>query len=79
MWPTGRPGKSPAIVTRSAELHTVCSVAINQFRLLTLLLKPVVPQLAARAEKFLGIGALQWSDSATVLPAGHRINPYNTC
>ncbi|HTC52058.1 MAG TPA: methionine--tRNA ligase [Steroidobacteraceae bacterium] len=61
---------------RSAELHSVCTVALNQFRLLTLLLKPVVPQLAARAEKFLGIAPLQWSDSATLLPGGHRINPY---
>jgi methionyl-tRNA synthetase len=57
-------------------LQSVCSVAINQFRLLTLLLKPVVPQLAARAEKFLGIDPLKWSDSKTVLPAGHRINAY---
>jgi methionyl-tRNA synthetase len=62
--------------TRGAQLQAVCTIAINQFRLLTLLLKPVVPQLAARAEKFLGIAPLQWSDSATVLPAGHRINPY---
>ncbi len=29
--------------TRREELQTVCSVAINLFRLLTLLLKPVVP------------------------------------
>jgi methionyl-tRNA synthetase len=61
---------------RSEELLAVCSVAINHFRLLTVLLKPVVPQLAARAEKFLGIAPLQWSDSTTVLPPGHRINPY---
>jgi methionyl-tRNA synthetase len=61
---------------RGAELQAVCSVAINHFRLLTVLLKPVVPQLAARAEKFLGVSPLQWSDSATVLPAGHRINAY---
>jgi methionyl-tRNA synthetase len=61
---------------RREQLQTVCSVAINQFRLLTLLLKPVVPRLAARAEKFLGIPPLKWSDSKTVLPAGHRINAY---
>jgi methionyl-tRNA synthetase len=62
--------------TRSDELQNVCSAAINLFRLLTLLLKPVVPQLAARAEKFLGIDPLRWSDAAAVLPSGHRINPY---
>jgi methionyl-tRNA synthetase len=62
--------------TRGDELQAVCSAAINLFRLLTLLLKPVVPQLAARAEKFLGLAPLQWTDSATLLPAGHRINSY---
>ncbi len=62
--------------TRGDELQAVCSAAINLFRLLTLLLKPVVPQLAARAEKFLNVAPLQWADSATLLPAGHRINPY---
>jgi methionyl-tRNA synthetase len=61
---------------RGAELQAVCSAAINLFRLLTLLLKPVVPQLAARAEKFLNITPLQWADSAVLLPAGHRINSY---
>jgi methionyl-tRNA synthetase len=61
---------------RGDELQAVCSAAINLFRLLTLLLKPVVPQLAARAEKFLNVPPLQWADSATLLPAGHRINPY---
>ena len=62
--------------TRGAQLQAVCSLALNLFRLLTLLLKPVVPGLAQRAEQFLGIAPLQWSDGATVLPAGHRIRPY---
>ena len=62
--------------TRGAELQAVCSAAINFFRLLTLLLKPVVPQLAARAEKFLNVPPLKWTDSALLLPAEHRINPY---
>ncbi len=54
----------------------MCSTAINFFRLLTLFLKPVTPRLAARAEKFLAIVPLRWSDSATLLPADHRILPY---
>jgi methionyl-tRNA synthetase len=62
--------------TRSGELQAVCSAAINLFRLLTLLLKPVVPQLAARAEKFLNVAPLKWTDGAMLLPAEHRINPY---
>jgi methionyl-tRNA synthetase len=62
--------------TRRAELQAVCSAAINLFRLLTLLLKPVVPQLAARAEGFLGITPLRWSDASVRLPDGHKIKPY---
>ncbi len=62
--------------SRRAELQAVCSAALNLFRLLTLLLKPVVPKLAERAERFLGIAPLRWSDCAALLPAGHRIKPY---
>jgi methionyl-tRNA synthetase len=58
------------------RLQEVCSVAINAFRILTVYLKPVLPQLAAQAEKFLGIAPLAWSDAAVVLPAKHRINEY---
>ncbi|MHB8668048.1 MAG: methionine--tRNA ligase, partial [Burkholderiales bacterium] len=62
--------------THGAELHYVCSVAVDLFRLLTLYLKPVTPALAAQAERFLGIAALGWSDADTLLPARHRIGKY---
>ena len=58
------------------QLLHVCSVAINLFRLLTIYLKPVLPELAAKGESFLGIRPLQWSDSRTLLDAGHTIRPY---
>src|SRR5262249_28741739 len=62
--------------SRQAELHYVCSLAIESFRLLTLYLKPVLPKLARDVEAFLGIAPLQWTDAATLLPEGHRINAY---
>ena len=65
--------KDPA---RAADLHEVCSEALNMFRLLTIYLKPVLPQLAADVESFLGVPALGWHDAGTLLPAGHAINPY---
>jgi len=65
--------KDPA---RKAELQVVCSVALNVFRWLTVLLKPVVPALAANAEKFLDVTPLGWHDLDAPLPAGHRINSY---
>ena len=58
------------------DLHRVCSTALNLFRLLTLYLKPVLPQTAARAERFLKLQPLQWQDAAALLPAGHRIDEY---
>ena len=57
-------------------LHYVCTALINAFRLLTLYLKPVLPQLAHRAEEFLNIAPLTWADAGHVLPADHPINPY---
>ena len=58
------------------RLHEVCSVAIDLFRLLTLYLKPVLPKLAADAERFLNLPPLEWRNAAQVLPAGHAINEY---
>jgi methionyl-tRNA synthetase len=61
---------------RESELHTVCSQAIEAFRLLTLYLKPVLPKVAEFVEAFLGIAPLSWDDVAAPLPAGHAIHAY---
>ncbi len=56
-------------------LHEVCTVTINAFRLLTIYLKPVLPDVARHVETFLGVAPLQWSDSQTLL-RDHLVNPY---
>ncbi|SFW16573.1 methionine--tRNA ligase [Nitrosovibrio sp. Nv17] len=61
---------------RTRELHHACSVAINLFRYLTVLLKPILPRLAADVEAFLRIPPLTWDDAETLLPQGHRIGEY---
>ncbi|MDR1708577.1 MAG: methionine--tRNA ligase [Candidatus Accumulibacter sp.] len=61
---------------REAELHAVCSQAIEAFRLLTLYLKPVLPKVAEAVEAFLGIAPLAWDDAGKPLAAGHAIKPY---
>jgi methionyl-tRNA synthetase len=58
------------------KLHEVCSSALDLFRVLTIYLKPVLPKLAADAERFLNLPALKWSDVGQRMPAGHRINDY---
>ncbi len=64
--------KDPA---RAAEVQAVCTQGINLFRVLAVYLKPVMPKLAAGAEKFLGLPPQSWADAATPL-IGTAINAY---
>jgi methionyl-tRNA synthetase len=48
--------------TRAAELHAICSNALEMFRLLTIYLKPVLPNIAAAVEAFLNVPPLTWAD-----------------
>jgi len=57
------------------RLHLVCTTNLNLFRLLTLYLKPVLPALAEKAEKFLNIPPMTWNDVGMELTQ-HAINPY---
>jgi methionyl-tRNA synthetase len=57
-------------------LHWSCSVAVEQFRRLTLYLKPILPITAAKAEKILNIKPLEWEHEHDTLPAGHQVNRY---
>jgi len=56
--------------------HHACSAALEAFRILTILLKPIVPTLAAQAENFLGVSDLRWGDIERPLPEGHEIHQY---
>jgi len=72
--------KAPWVMAKdeaqSEALQEVCSDALEMFRLLTLYLKPILPQLSADIEAFLGIDALGWHCVSRCLPAGHVIKPY---
>ncbi|MDL1867316.1 methionine--tRNA ligase subunit beta, partial [Betaproteobacteria bacterium PRO4] len=69
--------------SRLRELHRACSLGIQMFYLLSCYLKPILPHTARQIEDFLGAGELAWQKqqagqplSATLLPPGHVINPY---
>ncbi len=47
---------------REAEVLAVCSMGINLFRQLAVMLKPVIPATVAKAEAFLGGTSLVWDD-----------------
>ncbi|WP_286998903.1 MULTISPECIES: methionine--tRNA ligase [Comamonas] len=57
-------------------LHTVSSVVIQAFRLVTLVLKPILPKVASEVESFLNIEPLMFVDASATLPTGHSINQY---
>jgi methionyl-tRNA synthetase len=61
---------------REAELHAACTNAINLFRQLTILLKPVLPALADNVARFLNVAPFVWGDATQALAAGHAIQSY---
>jgi methionyl-tRNA synthetase len=60
-----------------ARLHEVCSAAIDYFRLLTVMLAPVLPAVRERSEQFLRDDLSDWSAAARPLPRNHRIGGYS--
>lgn len=57
------------------EVQAICSLGINLFRQLIILLKPVLPQLASDAEAFLNVAPLSWNDYSSTL-VNHQLNPF---
>jgi methionyl-tRNA synthetase len=71
-----KPWELAKLEGKEVELHVACSNALNLFRLLTVMLKPILPVLAGRVEAFLNIAPLAWQDAQSLLAAGHGINTY---
>lgn len=57
------------------RVQAICTSGINLFRLLMLYLKPVLPAMAEKAERFLNVPALEWTASTTLL-LSHKINNF---
>ena len=70
-----KPWELAKLAGQEALLHDVCTVCIEAFRLLTIYLKPVLPQLAARVETFLRVEPLRFAHAARALGA-HTIGGY---
>ena len=71
-----RPWEAAKRPDGAARVLEICSECIDDFRILTTLLKPVLPAVAASAELFLQIPSQAWSDLGRALPAGHTIGGY---
>ncbi len=61
---------------READLQRVCSITLEAFRMMSLYLKPVIPQVAAGVEEFFSLPPLSWSDINTPLSSKNPIKPY---
>ena len=61
---------------REAELQRVCSITLEAFRMLSLYLKPVIPQVAAGVEEFFSLPPLSWEDINTPLSSKNPIKAY---
>ncbi|MGZ8137270.1 MAG: methionine--tRNA ligase [Methylococcaceae bacterium] len=62
-------------VDKEQELHEVCSMGLNLFRLLAAYLKPVIPVLATQAEAFLNLSSQEWIAGLQPL-SNHSINNF---
>jgi methionyl-tRNA synthetase len=60
---------------KEQEVHDICTMGINLFRILIAYLKPVLPQTAMQAETFLNIDSLNWADINSPL-LNHEINKF---
>lgn len=65
--------KDPA---RAADLQRVSSIALEGFRMLTLMLKPVLPATAERVEAFLSIAPMNWDDMDKPLSSSNLVQPF---
>jgi methionyl-tRNA synthetase len=71
--------KAPWVIAKQAgkeqELHNICSVGINLFRVLVGYLKPILPKLTEQSEAFLNIAPMDWYSQAEPL-TDHTINKF---
>ena len=67
-------------IPQSEELWQVCSDCLQAFAILSVYLKPILPDVAIKVEELLATGSpLQWSDLESLptrLAAPHRIGEY---
>ena len=71
-----KPWELARLEGKDDELHRVCSICLEAFRILTIYLSPVLPVVAAQAYAFLNIPAQIWADIDVPLSSANTINAY---
>ncbi len=71
--------RKPWVVAKQAdgdvELQAICTQGLNLFRILAILLKPVLPSITAQVDTFFGVATSHWHDLEAPL-LSRRINTY---
>ena len=60
---------------QNPKIQDVCTMGLNMYKMMIILLKPILPVLAANSEQFLQIDPSSWSDIKTPL-LQHKINDF---
>ena len=71
-----KPWELARLEGKDDELHRVCSICLEAFRILTIYLSPVLPVVAAQAYAFLNIPEQAWADIDMPLNSANTINAY---
>jgi methionyl-tRNA synthetase len=71
-----KPWELAKLAGQDARLHDVCTTCLEAFKLLSTMLKPILPLLAEQVEAFLKISPLTFANAAQALPTGHVIGEY---
>jgi methionyl-tRNA synthetase len=58
------------------QVHDICTTALNLFRVLSLYLKPILPETAIKCETFLNVSPLRWDEIKLPL-LDHTINQFS--
>ena len=71
-----KPWELARLEGKDDELHRVCSICLEAFRILTIYLSPVLPVVAAQAYAFLNIPVQTWANVDVPLSSPNTINAY---
>ncbi|AVS93749.1 methionine--tRNA ligase [Paracidovorax avenae] len=58
------------------DVRFICTLGLTAFKQLTIMLKPILPQVAESVENYLRTGPLTWKDLGQPFATGHQVGTY---
>lgn len=69
------PWKAAKDPSQAERVRDICTIGLNLYRQIIVYLSPILPELARKTEKLLGVPIRNWSDASTVL-VGTSVAPF---